>query len=84
MMLSVLIVAPLSAGYGNCEARKRIRSRGGWTRCLPREVRDGVLARPLLADDKFHRFQEDLDVERDRVMPYIPQIVLDLLVVRQV
>ena len=70
MMLSDFMVAPLSAGNGNWDARNRTRNPVASTRRL-RDPRVVVLARPLFADDKFHRFHQDAEVQRQRVTLHV-------------
>ena len=62
MTLSVLIAPPLSAGKGNCEARKRTRGRCVLAGRRPRDERPAGLARPFLADDEANGLQEDPQV----------------------
>ena len=49
-----------------------------------RDERRPGLARPFFADDEANGFQEDPHVFRQRVVPYVAEVVLNFLVVREV
>src|SRR3972149_8552752 len=82
-MVDVLMVPPLSAGWGSSGVRNRTRIGSSGPRPGDGEGA-AALAGPLLAQNQGHGLKQYPEVARDRVVAYVLQVVSDFLVVGEV